>query len=97
MTTPNDAILVDGPRDGTFVSAGDAGLIEVEIDGLIHRYIRTTATRNREGEALTVYNYDGEVAPDGGQSGSENAAARVASPLAAGQARELPTSGMTGS
>jgi hypothetical protein len=97
MTIRNDAILVDGPRDETFVSAGGAGLIEVELDGLIHRYIRTTATRDREGETLTVYNYDGEVAPGGGQSGSENADARVASPLAAGQATELPTSGSTDS
>ncbi|MBF9132616.1 hypothetical protein I0C86_27220 [Plantactinospora sp. S1510] len=78
------------------MTSGDAGLIEIELDGLIHRYIRTTATRNREGTTLTVYNYDGEVAPGGGESGSENAAARVASPLATRRSSELPTSGTTG-
>ncbi|MFC6021346.1 hypothetical protein ACFP2T_34875 [Plantactinospora solaniradicis] len=97
MTTRNDAILVGGPQDETLVASGDAGLLEAELDGLIHRYIRTTATRDREGKTFTVYNYDGEVSPGGGESGSEDAAARVASPLAAGQATGLPTSGSTGS
>lgn len=70
MTTRNDAILVSGPQDGTLVESEDAGLLEDERDGLIHRYIRTTATRDRDGKT---------------------------SPLAAGQATKLPTSGTTGS
>ncbi|GAB3976987.1 hypothetical protein V1634_27145 [Plantactinospora veratri] len=91
MTTHDDSILIGGPRDESLVAAGDAGLIELEIDGLIHRYIRTTATREVGDGTYRVYNYDGEVAPDGGSSGSENARDRVASPLAAGQATELAT------
>ncbi|MGW4465056.1 hypothetical protein [Micromonospora sp. NPDC004704] len=64
--------------------------MEVQIDGLIHRYIRTTQQRQRDSATLTVYNYDGVVAPNGGESGSENASDRVASPLASGLATELP-------
>lgn len=90
MSTDNDAILIGGPRDQVPVAVGDAGLVEVEIDGLIHRYIRTHQRREHSGATLTVYNYDGEVAPGGGEPGSESSAERVASPLAAGQADALP-------
>ncbi|MDW5322410.1 hypothetical protein [Plantactinospora sp. KLBMP9567] len=92
MTTRDDAILIGGPHGESLVAAGDSGLVELELDGLIHRYIRTTATREVGGGTYRVYNYDGEVAADGGSSGSENARDRVASPLAAGQATELPSS-----
>jgi len=66
-----DAILVGGPRDGTPFTAEDAGLVELEIDGLVHRYIRTTAHRDRDGRSLLVYNYDGEIDPNGAESGAE--------------------------
>ena len=56
--------------------------MELEIDGLVHRYIRTTQDRERNGAALTVYNYDGVVDPDGAQPGIEDSSQRVASPLA---------------
>lgn len=85
-----DAILVGGPSNEDLVAADGAGLVEIELDGSIHRYIRTTKRRECDGAALTVYNYDGEVAPGGGESGSENAQARVASPTASGRATELP-------
>lgn len=73
MSTPNeqDAILVGGPRDDTLFTADDAGLVELEIDGLVHRYIRTTQQRDRDGRARLVYNYDGVVDPSGAQSGVE--------------------------
>jgi len=66
-----DAILVGGPRDGATFPAGDAALVELELDGLVHRYIRTTTSRERDGRSLPVYNYDGEIDPDGAQSGAE--------------------------
>jgi hypothetical protein len=66
-----DAIFIGGPRDETLFAAGDAALIEVEIDGLVHRYIRTTAHRERDGRQVLVYNYDGELDPTGAQSGAE--------------------------
>ncbi|MGI5215823.1 hypothetical protein [Plantactinospora sp. CA-290183] len=97
MTTRDDAILVGGPRDGTSVPAGDAGLIELKIEGLIHRYIRTTKQREHDGAELAVYNYDGEVRPTGGESGSESGPDRVASPMASGQAVPLDSEDVNGS
>ncbi|MEU8298029.1 hypothetical protein AB0C04_12170 [Micromonospora sp. NPDC048909] len=79
MDTNNTAHLVGGPRDGSTHDAGGAALVELEIDGMFHRYIRTT---KQHGEGGTVYNYDGVVAPDGGEPGVEDPAARVASPRA---------------
>src|SRR5256886_13675433 len=58
-----DAILVGGPRDGTPFHASSAGLLTLEVDGLVQRYIQTTATREVDGRELLVYNYDGEVRP----------------------------------
>ena len=58
-----DAILVGGPRDGTLFHASAAGLVTLEVDGLVQRYIQTTATREVDGRELLVYNYDGEVRP----------------------------------
>lgn len=89
-TEDADAILVGGPRDQTAVVIGDAGLVELEFDGLIHRYIRTHQRREHDGRSLVVYNYDGEVAVGGSEPGSESSAGRVASPLAAGRAEALP-------
>ncbi|GII25800.1 hypothetical protein [Planosporangium mesophilum] len=62
-----DAIFVGGPRDGTPFHSDEAALVELEIGGMIHRYIRTTAHRGSH----LVYNYDGEVDPTGAQSGAE--------------------------
>jgi hypothetical protein len=73
MSAPDtaDAVLVGGPRDQTPFAARDAGLVELEIDGLVHRYIRTTSHRPGNGRDLRVYNYDGEIDPTGAQSGAE--------------------------
>lgn len=79
METNTKAYLVGGPRDGSSQDAGDQALLEIEIDGMIHRYIRTTQQRGEDG---LVYNYDGMVAPGGGEPGVEDPAARVASPKA---------------
>jgi hypothetical protein len=37
----DDSVLQDGPRDGTTFAAGNATLLELEINGMVHRYIRT--------------------------------------------------------
>jgi hypothetical protein len=74
----NDVILVGGPRGGEVVPSEGEALVEVEIDGMLHRYIKTNAER----DGYRVYNYDGMVDPTGAQSGVENAEARLASPAA---------------
>jgi hypothetical protein len=79
METNTKAYLVGGPRDGSSQDVDGSALLEIEIDGMIHRYIRTT---KRHGEDSTVYNYDGMVAPGGGEPGVEDPGARVASPKA---------------
>ncbi|GIF15292.1 hypothetical protein [Actinoplanes teichomyceticus] len=69
-----NAIFVGGPCDGELFAAEDAALVEVEIDGLLHRYLVTPATRDSEGGSRRIYNYDGEIrgepTADGVQSGS---------------------------
>ncbi|KAB1901456.1 hypothetical protein J5U46_05605 [Micromonospora tulbaghiae] len=79
METNTKAYLVGGPRDGSSQDADGKALVEIEIDGMIHRYIRTT---KQHGDDAVVYNYDGMVAPGGGEPGVEDPAARVASPKA---------------
>ncbi|TDC42646.1 hypothetical protein [Micromonospora sp. KC213] len=78
MDTKTKAYLVGGPCDGSSREA-DSALLEVELDGMIHRYVRTTKQHGDDG---TIYNYDGMVAPGGGEPGVENPADRVASPKA---------------
>jgi hypothetical protein len=56
-----EAIFVGGPKDGTVFDSDGSGLVEVPIDDLVHRYIRTTATRDQAGRTYPVYNYDGEI------------------------------------
>ena len=79
METNTKAYLVGGPRDGSSQDADGKALVEIEVDGMIHRYIRTTKQHGDDG---VVYNYDGMVAPGGGEPGVEDPAARVASPKA---------------
>ncbi|MEV7331047.1 hypothetical protein [Micromonospora sp. NPDC093244] len=79
MDTTTTAHLIGGPRDGSTLDVGGDALVEVEIDGMMHRYIRTTKQHDDGGP---LYNYDGMVAPDGGEPGVEDPAARVASPRA---------------
>jgi hypothetical protein len=82
MTVTNDVVLAGGPRDGETVQAGGAGLLEIEVGGMIHRYIPTTKTRPADGAELPVYNYDGMVNPAGAEDGIEDAGRRMTSPLA---------------
>ena len=60
MTNP-DVILVGGPRDGERYASPDTAAIQLEIDNLFHRYVRTNSTRELAGQTLRVYNYDGVV------------------------------------
>jgi hypothetical protein len=63
MTESEEVVLVGGPRDGDIIDGVDRALVELEIDNLVHRYIRTAATRESGGQTRTVYNYDGSVRP----------------------------------
>jgi len=73
MTTePHEGvILVGGPRDGTVLDTRDSAVVELEIDGMIHRYVVTTKRRNDGDHSYQVYNYDGEIDPTGAQPGVE--------------------------
>jgi hypothetical protein len=66
-----DAILVGGPRDGTLFTAEDTAIVELEIDGLIQRYLRTTRHQNRHGEDLRIFVYDGAGSREGTPPGAE--------------------------
>ncbi|MET8371562.1 hypothetical protein ACPXB1_21085 [Micromonospora sp. DT68] len=79
METKSTAHLIGGPRDGSTHDTGGDALVEIEIDGMMQRYIRTTKQHDDGGP---LYNYDGMVAPDGGEPGVEDPAARVVSPRA---------------
>jgi hypothetical protein len=41
-----DAIIVGGPRDGTFFDPEDAAVVELEINGVLHRYVLTDQRRH---------------------------------------------------
>jgi hypothetical protein len=69
MTNSDDAIMVGGPRDGEQLTAPDESLVLVELDGLMHRYVRTTANRQVGDRTLMVYNYDGVIRPEVANSG----------------------------
>jgi hypothetical protein len=68
MVETHDAILVGGPRDGNRLDSGGQPVAEVEIDGLMHRYVITT----KERDGRRVYNYDGVVDPAGAEPGAES-------------------------
>jgi hypothetical protein len=57
----SEAIFIGGPRDGEVFAAPDSGLVEVPIEGLTHRYILTSAIRERDGRTYRVFNYDGQI------------------------------------
>jgi hypothetical protein len=64
MTESQEVFLVGGPRDGDIIDGVDRALVELEIDALVHRYVRTATTRESGGQTRTVYNYDGVVRPE---------------------------------
>ncbi|WP_144126563.1 hypothetical protein [Catellatospora sichuanensis] len=82
MTQSRDVVLASGPFDGSRLDGVEGPLLEMEADGLIHRYVATTTTRRVAEDELTVYQFDGTISPDGGMAGVENPENRVASPLA---------------
>jgi hypothetical protein len=73
-----DAILIGGPRDGTSIAAEQAGLIELEIDGMVHRYIPSRQQRQTPEGERQVYTYDGVVDPEGALDGAEHSRNRRA-------------------
>jgi hypothetical protein len=82
MTSQNEAVLTGGPRDGVVMEVNGAALVEIQVDGMVHRYITTNQTRAVGDTELPLYTYDGMVNPAGAQDGTEDAEARRASPLA---------------
>ena len=56
----DEGILIGGPRDQSRVETTEAAVIHLQIDNLVHRYIRTAQHRTVDGRSLLVYNYDGE-------------------------------------
>lgn len=58
--THTRGILIGGPRDQAQVDTVEAAVLHLEIDNLVHRYIRTEQERTVNGNSLVVYNYDGE-------------------------------------
>jgi hypothetical protein len=72
MTTQTpDAALEGGPCDGALAATDGSPLLQIERDGLLHRYVLTSKTRERDGAAHPVYTYDGEIDPNGAQPGAE--------------------------
>jgi len=69
--TKKDVLLVGGPRDGSIVHSVDSAVVELEIDGFIHKYVLTNQSGERNGSSYTVYNYDGEIDPNGATPGAE--------------------------
>ena len=49
--TNSDVILVGGPRDGALVNSADSAVVELEIDGFIHKYVLTTQHREQDGSS----------------------------------------------
>ncbi|MEV4754923.1 hypothetical protein AB0J86_07400 [Micromonospora sp. NPDC049559] len=66
-TREPDALLLGGPRDGLLFTAEDAAIVQLEVDGLMQRYLRTSNREERNGIPLVVFVYDGAGAPEGGE------------------------------
>jgi hypothetical protein len=64
-----DAVFVGGPNDGVTFTSDEVAVVEVPLDGLVHRYVRTTAHRDSGAVARIVYNYDGVIDPSGAMPG----------------------------
>jgi hypothetical protein len=62
-------MLLGGPRDGTLFTAEDAAIVQLEIDGLIQRYLRTARQEDHNGTPLVIFAYDGASGPDGADPG----------------------------
>ena len=73
MTTDTnyDIVLVGGPRDGGLMNSVGSAVVELEIDGFIHRYVLTNQHTEQNGSQYTVFNYDGMIDPKGAMPGAE--------------------------
>jgi hypothetical protein len=69
--TDSDVLLVGGPQDGATVNSVGSAVVELEIDGFIHRYVLTNQHAERDGSSYTVFNYDGMIDPNGAMPGAE--------------------------
>jgi hypothetical protein len=69
--TNHDVMLTGGPRDGLLVRSAGSAVVELEIDGFIHRYVLTAQRQQRDGTSYTVFNYDGQIDPTGATPGAE--------------------------
>jgi len=69
--TKHDVILVGGPKDGAVVRSAGSAVVELEIDGFIHKYVLTNQHREHDGASYTVFNYDGQIDPTGAMPGAE--------------------------
>ncbi|MEV4511178.1 hypothetical protein AB0K00_19660 [Dactylosporangium sp. NPDC049525] len=69
--TNHDVILAGGPRDGLLVRSAGAAVVELEIDGFIHKYVLTNQRQQRGGTSYSVFNYDGQIDPTGAMPGAE--------------------------
>lgn len=63
-----NAILLGGPVDQAQVHAADAAVVHLQIENLVHRYVRTDRRRDVDGRSLLAYNYDGEERVGGPQA-----------------------------
>jgi hypothetical protein len=59
----HDTLLQGGPLDQTTIPVGEAAQLDLEVDGVVHRYTRTDM-RGGPGDALAVYTYAGPVDAD---------------------------------
>jgi hypothetical protein len=66
-----EVVLVGGPYDGSVIGTDDQTVVELERDGLIHRYVTTSKRREHEGRSYAAFNYDGAIDPNGAQPGIE--------------------------
>jgi hypothetical protein len=69
-----DAVLFGGPCDGATIETQGAELVEIQIHGLVYRYVPTAEHRTMPEGKCTVYTYDGMAdparAPNEGQTGA---------------------------
>jgi hypothetical protein len=73
MTTDANSfvILTGGPRDGAVVNSVGSAVVELEIDGFIHKYVLTNQHKEHGGTSYTIFNYDGMIDPKGAMPGAE--------------------------
>jgi hypothetical protein len=66
-----EVVLIGGPYDGIVIGTADQAVVELEREGLIHRYVKTSKHREHAGREYAAFNYDGVIDPTGSQPGIE--------------------------